>query len=96
MLNPSWADEYNAAPPKVKAYYKLIWNYNDSKYRPKKRLKKMEDAFEISDWEYLLSKSHSFQWYDYKKKMVARFPDYVFPPKKYEKITTQNAIEKQE
>lgn len=96
MLNPSWADEYNAAPPKVKAYYKLIWNYNDSKYRPKKRLKKMEDNFEISDWEYLLSKSHSFQWYDYKKKMVARFPDYVFPPKKYEKITTKNAIEKQE
>ena len=40
MLNPSWADEYNAAPPKGKAYYKLKWNYNDSKYWPEKRLKK--------------------------------------------------------
>ena len=75
MLNPSWADEYNAAPPKVKAYYKLKWNYNDSKYWPKKRLKKMEDNFEKSDWEFLMSKSHSFEWYSYKKKMQEHFPN---------------------
>ena len=75
MLNPSWADEYNAAPPKVKAYYKLKWNYNDSKYWPKKRLKKMEDNFEKSDWEFLMSKSRSFEWYSYKKKMQEHFPN---------------------
>ena len=83
MLNPAWADDYNAAPPKVKRYYKLKWSYNNKNGWPKKRLKKMEDAFEISDWEYLLKKSHSFQWGDYKKKMIAHFSDYVFPPKEY-------------
>ena len=74
MLNPAFVNLYNAAPPKVKAYYKLKWNYNDSKYWPKKRLKKMEDNFEKSDWEFLMSKSHSFEWYSYKKKMQEHFP----------------------
>lgn len=40
MLNPAFVNLYNAAPPKVKAYYKLKWNYNYSKYWPEKRLKK--------------------------------------------------------
>lgn len=75
MLNPTFINLYNAAPPKVKAYYKLKWNYNDSKYWPKKRLKKMEDNFEKSDWEFLMSKSHSFEWYSYKKKMQEHFPN---------------------
>ena len=94
MLNPAWADEYNAAPPKVKRYYKLKWSYNNKRGLPRKRLKKMEDAFEISDWKYLLLRSHSFEWYDYKKKMLAHFPDYVFPPKKYEDNKPKNTIEK--
>lgn len=75
MLNPAFVNLYNAAPPKVKAYYKLKWNYNYSKYWPEKRLKKMEDNFEKSDWEFLMSKSHSFEWYSYKKKMQEHFPN---------------------
>lgn len=75
ILNPAFVNLYNAAPPKVKAYYKLKWNYNYSKFWPEKRLKKMEDNFEKSDWEFLMSKSHSFEWYSYKKKMQEHFPN---------------------
>lgn len=77
MLDPYWEGVYNDAPPKVKRYYKLKWTCYSIPYWPERRFRKMEDDFDIRDWEYVLLKSHGFEWYDYKLKMLAHFPDYV-------------------